>query len=142
MWLKYDETYSVSVWGQLMNHKTGRVLKPQIRTGGHYRVNLHGKDMSVHRLVGLCFLPHTDIEGLQIDHINRIRTDNRAENLRWVTPSQNSRNNDSTNITKHGNGFQVRFTKGGKYIFHKYFSTLEEATAARDAFKLTDEYKL
>jgi hemin uptake protein HemP len=98
--------------------------------------------MLLHRLVGLCFLPYTNIEGLQIDHINRNTQDNSAENLRWVTPSQNCRNNGYTNITKHGNGYEVRFTKGGKYIFQKYFSTLEEATAARDAFKLTDEYKL
>jgi hypothetical protein len=28
-------------------------------------------------------------EGMQIDHINRIRDDNRIENLRLVTPQQN-----------------------------------------------------
>ncbi len=31
-------------------------------------------------------------EGLQIDHINRVRDDNRLENLRVVTPKENMAN--------------------------------------------------
>jgi len=143
MWLNYDDRYRVSEDGNVMNRKTGLILKPQLSSNGYLHVNLRGKFMRIHRLVALCFLPYTDIDGLDIDHINRDRTDNRVINLRWVTRSQNMRNTDASNIYNHHSGqYRVIFSKYGKNIYYKMFKTMELAVAARDAFKLTDAYKL
>jgi hypothetical protein len=44
-------------------------------------------------LVAEAFIPNPD--GLpEVDHINRIRTDNCVENLRWVTRKENMNNSD------------------------------------------------
>ncbi len=42
----------------------------------------------INRLVALAFLPNPDNKPI-VDHINGVRWDNRVENLRWITQSEN-----------------------------------------------------
>lgn len=44
-----------------------------------------------HRIIAQQFIPNPD-NLTQVDHINRIKTDNRIENLRWVSNSENNKN--------------------------------------------------
>ena len=47
----------------------------------------------VHRMVALAFHADTHTEERrEVDHINGVKTDNRASNIRWVTSSENHRN--------------------------------------------------
>ncbi len=63
---------------------------------GYLVCRLNGKQYQHHRLVALQFLPNDDpIRKIFVDHINHDRTDNRIENLRWVTASENNRNKAS-----------------------------------------------
>lgn len=80
---------------------------------------------------------------LDVDHINRIKHDNRRANLRIVEHYVNLHNSkirtDNTNghrgvfLNRSGNfGFQV-WIKGKKYA-KQGFKTMEEASAARTSF--------
>lgn len=96
----YEGKYEVSDLGRVrsLNYrgKAGlvQVLRVTINKHGYPVVGLYGeksKTCSVHRLVALAWLPNP--EGLpEVDHINTIRTDARAENLRWCTKAQNWQN--------------------------------------------------
>ena len=65
--------------------------------------------LSLHR-----FIAGKAPEGFEIDHINKVRNDNRRENLRWATKSANQRNKNREPFdwlnAKHKNTYaQVRW---------------------------------
>lgn len=71
----------------------GKLLSPK-PANGYLRVILSKdgviKNMLIHRLVAEAFIEPIDGKEF-VDHVNADRTDNRAENLRWVTSSENTR---------------------------------------------------
>jgi len=59
-------------------------------TTGYLQVALFKARLSVHRLVALAWCDGY-FDGAVVDHLNDNRQDNRAENLEWVTYSENTR---------------------------------------------------
>lgn len=71
----------------------GRILRPWVAVGYHF-VGLWRNDaqhrVPVHRLVALAFLPEPGPGQYQVAHRNGKRLDNRPNNLRWSTPTENA----------------------------------------------------
>ena len=58
------------------------------------RITLNKRNKYVHRIIAAQFIPNPN--GYKyVDHINRIKCDNRIENLRWTDASDNNRNKTS-----------------------------------------------
>lgn len=91
----YEDSYEIQKEypHTIRNKKTGKVLSEFIRTG-YIQVALNGKSFDKHRLIALQFIPNLD-NLPYVDHINHIRTDNRIENLRWVSHKENMNNKSS-----------------------------------------------
>ncbi len=93
-WKKiYDYNYSISTYGRVRNDNTLLLLKPSL-VCGYYKVRLSKdgivKDMIIHKLVYCIFHDMLNIpDGYVIDHINACKTDNRLDNLRLITLSEN-----------------------------------------------------
>ena len=131
--------YIVSNMGDIINAERGAVIHPMPNSSGYLRYclfeNGRKKQEFVHRIVARAFLPA--VKGADyVDHINRDKLDNRAENLRWVTASQNNlnssmrkdkKNSKTKNVIKCFNYFRWSVTIDGLKIFSRCFNTEEEA---------------
>ena len=77
---------------QIRRKSNKRIVKEWInKTSGYIRCKLNGKAFDKHRLTAMQFIPNPD-NLPEVDHINRIKTDNRIENLRFVSHSTNQKN--------------------------------------------------
>lgn len=97
VWRKIEGTnYSVSDSGLVRNDKTGYVTAGSVNNHGYAMVRLgkKGPNPPVHKLVVQAFpeICGELYEGCHIDHENGRKTDNRAVNLRVVSPKQNANN--------------------------------------------------
>jgi len=91
----YEGLYEVSNYGNVRSLKYGKIkyLKPR-NDNGYYQVALSKngivKNFKIHRLVANAFIDNP-LNLPQINHINEVKTDNKASNLEWCDSKHNIR---------------------------------------------------
>ena len=140
------EKYQVSNLGNVRNSKTLRELKPRLNNSGYYQVHLMNNDgiskraKLLHRLVCESFKLNPNAKRC-VDHINNNRLDNRIENLRFATYSENKFNSKVYKNNKSSakgvaydterEKYMVYIYKNGKRFYLGRYESLEEAIEKR-----------
>ena len=116
---------------------------------GYIVIGINKKLYRAHRVVWLYF--HGQWPNNDCDHINRIKDDNRIQNLRDITRSQNKQNQLVTRVSKSGikgvcwvakiGRWQAEITHQGKsYILGRFVDIEDAAKAYKAAAKKFHEF--
>lgn len=147
--LDYNPETGVVVW-KVANSKRVKVGSPvgRLLPNGYLAVRIDGEEYKLHRLIWL-IMTGEDPDQFIIDHINRVKLDNRWSNLRLTDDAGNSQNKikkpHSKISTKNTTGaIGVTRTEYGKYRAYitdrgkrKYLGnheTVEQAAQAREVY--------
>ena len=85
--------YMVNTDGEVLSKTNSKILTHHINTGGYkfvsLRINGKPKQLLVHRLVAIAFIPNPDNKPV-VNHIDSNRGNPQKSNLEWVTHKENS----------------------------------------------------
>ena len=155
----YEGLYQVSNLGRVKSlpwaqkHQTGtyftkrtRFIKISIGTGfnGYSCValtkNSIQKGYFMHRVIAKAFIPNPENKPM-INHINGVKTDNRIENLEWVTRSENTIHAFATGLNKPKFGVDNFNTKLSEEQVHEIRLRYSLGESTYKIFN-SDDYKI
>jgi hypothetical protein len=139
----YDAVSGSFVWNVRRGGKANAGSRSEcMDSKGYYRIGIDGKRYLAHRLAW--FYTHGEWPDGLIDHVNRVRTDNRLENLRVVPPAKNAWNRSKSSAhdnpalgvsfstdPRRSSKWFAYITRDKKRVGLGHYATKEEAIAAR-----------
>lgn len=137
--LDYDPDTGSFTWRESKGHMRGGLPAGHHHNNGYVHIGIDGEDYSAHRLAWLYIFgawPTAE----HMDHINRVRHDNRICNLREASRSENGQNVSLSSSNSSGyrgvsrcnkyNCWRAQIKLNGKPKHLGYFETPQLASAA------------
>ncbi len=139
--LDYDPLTGVFLW-KVSRGGTVRAGEPagSYSVNGYRKIIVAGRSYRAHRLAWLYVYGEWPAD--QIDHINRVKDDNRIANLRVVSNGENRANTAPNKKNKVGQKhvtpvrdcYRVLVRRNKRNHHVGYFKSVEDAVAAREAW--------
>lgn len=138
--LSYDPDTGVFIWRVYRSFgvRAGCVAGTTTKKG-YISIKLTPRRYLAHRLAWLYM--HGTWPPNQIDHINRVRSDNRITNLRLATAGQNAQNRSRDNVSgvnwhKSARKWRAYISVDRRWIYLGLFKDYDSAVAARQTAEL------
>lgn len=140
--LDYNPETGIFTWKEPNKHCSKNIKGTKagsLNSKGYRRIRVEGKDYKAHRLAW--FYVYGSLPSGMLDHKNRVRDDNRIDNLRLATPTLNAFNKEQVRVSR--TGVRGVFKHGKRYMAYigrnaetrASFPSLEEAVIARKAME-------
>lgn len=140
--MKIFNNYEIDENGNIYSYISNKYLKSHLDRYGYLYVTIKSKHYKVHRLVAKAFLDNPNNKPY-IDHIDRNKLNNHYSNLRYVTPKENSNNENTINHLKNiGKKYKTEY---GKQIINKsgkVFQSIIEASRKTNIPRSNIQYHL
>lgn len=132
-----EGSYEVSNLGRIRHATTGHIRKPYGRPKeGYqqvsYRASGASRSFYVHRAVLEAFRPRPDARGLECHHRDFDPTNNRLENLEWVTKAQNLQYTWQAGRQENGKRLRAQRMRARHQVRRGSFETTPPGGRARD----------
>lgn len=99
----FESTHLISNLGNIKCISTDKLLNILKHSRGYNAININinktKNHLLLHRLLAINFIDNPN-NYTQVNHINGVKTDNRLENLEWISPSNNMKHAFKTGLNK------------------------------------------
>ena len=82
----------------IRRRKDSKIMKQSPNNAGYLYVSINGNKCELHRIIAEQFVLNNNPQiNTEIDHVNGVKTDNRIENLEWISHAENCRRRKKIN---------------------------------------------